>query len=101
MLNYLLILFTMYSFIGLACGIIAYTVSNILVYEDILNWYARFLNRLPEWLGKPLGLCSKCFAGQLALWVTLFFIISCFRNVWDLVMLPYPVCLAIYVTTKL
>lgn len=101
MLDYLLCLMLMYTFIGWMCGMIGFTVSQILLYEDILNWYGRLLGRLPEWLGKPLGLCHKCMAGQLALWVTVIMLIVSYSDLWDLVLLPYPVCLAVYVSTKL
>lgn len=38
----------------------------------ILSRYAQALERLPRWVGKPLGLCEKCFAGQAALWAFVF-----------------------------
>lgn len=30
--------------------------------------YQKFIERFPEWLWKPLGGCTYCFCGQLALW---------------------------------
>jgi hypothetical protein len=42
--------------------------------EDLLVSYTRLLHRLPEWLGKPLGLCAVCFTGQLTLWAMLPFV---------------------------
>jgi hypothetical protein len=36
--------------------------------KEILSFYMRLIERLPEWLFKPLGGCAKCFAGQVALW---------------------------------
>lgn len=34
----------------------------------ILAWYIKLIDRLPEWLNKPLGNCIYCFGGQVALW---------------------------------
>lgn len=47
----------------------AYVVAGILTQPgEILSAYGDFLSRLPEWAGKPLGLCAKCFAGQISFW---------------------------------
>lgn len=99
MLIPLILLFITFSAIAVICSTIAFTVSNILVYENILNWYGRWLGTLPEWLGKPLGLCSKCFAGQLALWSSLFIVFYAGQFA-ALCLVPYSVCLSIYLTTK-
>jgi len=40
----------------------------------IFEFYGRLLDRLPEWLGHPLGRCSYCMGGQIALWYFIFFI---------------------------
>jgi len=61
---------------GLYIAVITYAFTRILM-EDMLLGYARFLYTLPEWLGKPLGLCAVCFTGQLSLWALLPFV------VWD------------------
>jgi hypothetical protein len=34
----------------------------------ILDWWARIIDRMPDWIGKPLGGCVYCFGGQVALW---------------------------------
>lgn len=34
----------------------------------IFEWYAKLIDRLPEWLYKPLGGCYKCFTGQVLFW---------------------------------
>lgn len=94
-------IFIMYSIIGVICGVVGYVFCNILLYEDILNWYGRWLGRLPEWLGKPLGLCAKCFTGQLTLWVTILLILLFPFDLKDLLIVPYTICLAIYITTKM
>jgi hypothetical protein len=38
----------------------------------IFAWYARLLNKLPDWLAFPLGACHKCLTGQVLLWYFLF-----------------------------
>lgn len=48
---------------------------------EILGRYGNLLARLPEWLGKPLGGCSKCFAGQLALWSWFYFRYHWFEHI--------------------
>jgi len=35
---------------------------------SILNWYFKLIERLPEWLSRPLGSCYMCFTGQVCLW---------------------------------
>ena len=50
-------------------GISAWTFSMILSDpEMIFGWWFKLLDRLPDWLAKPLGKCEYCLAGQLALW---------------------------------
>jgi hypothetical protein len=39
----------------------------------IFAWYQRLINRLPDWLCKPLGGCYKCFTGQVMLWYFILF----------------------------
>jgi len=39
----------------------------------IFDWYQKLINRLPEYLWKPLGGCYKCFTGQVLMhyyWIT-------------------------------
>ena len=52
---------------GIFFAFIGYGFSHILL-EDLLLPLKRVLMTLPEWLGKPLGLCGICFTGQLSLW---------------------------------
>jgi hypothetical protein len=40
--------------------------------DMIFAWYQRLINKLPNWLYKPLGGCAKCLTGQVALWYFLF-----------------------------
>ena len=49
----------------------------VLAGEDTpLNRWFRWLERMADhkgwrsWIAKPLGACERCFAGQLALWVS-------------------------------
>lgn len=58
---------------GLAFSFIGFAFTTILM-NDLLLWYKRILTMtkaIPEWLKKPLGLCSVCFTGQLSLWGSL------------------------------
>ena len=50
-------------------GIVAWVFVNILMDTDMIfnKWWV-VLNKLPQWLSKPLGSCEYCFAGQLAFW---------------------------------
>ncbi len=94
----MLMLFVHFSILAFMCSVIGYVVPGILLYEDVLNWYARLLGRLPEWLGKPLGLCAVCFTGQIALWSSVIYAINTGAN---LIYIAYTVCLAIYLVKKM
>lgn len=39
---------------------------------EILSFYWNLIDKLPDWLNKPLGGCSKCFTGQLAFWLYIY-----------------------------
>lgn len=55
-------------------GISAYVFSRILLDPDmIFGWAYKYLEKLPKWLAKPLGLCEYCLAGQLAFWSYLWY----------------------------
>lgn len=58
---------------GLLFAPIGYVFTKVLM-QDVFTPYRRLLYRLPGWLGKPLGLCSVCFTGQLSLWGMLPFV---------------------------
>ena len=47
----------------------------------IFAWYQQLINRLPEWLSKPLGGCYKCMTGQMMLW---YFVITKPFNIIEL-----------------
>jgi hypothetical protein len=51
------------------CVAIAIVYCEVLMLDGmILDWWARVLDKLPKWIGNPLGGCVYCFGGQLALW---------------------------------
>jgi hypothetical protein len=54
-------------------GIIAWVFTHILIDSEMIfsKWWM-VLNRLPNWLSKPLGACEYCLSGQLALWYYLY-----------------------------
>lgn len=55
--------------IEIKIAIVAWVFSNILIDEGMIfeKWWL-VLNKLPNWLSKPLGACEYCLAGQIALW---------------------------------
>jgi len=55
-------------------GIVAWVFVIILIDEGMIfgKWYD-LLNKLPDWIAKPLGKCEYCLSGQLALWYYLFY----------------------------
>ena len=56
-------------------AIAAFTYSEILTEPDmILSYPYQWAERLPQWLFKLLIDCSKCVAGQWALWLFPFYI---------------------------
>ena len=95
----LLLSFVFWSVVAFCCSIVGYVFTSILLYEDVLNWYGRLLGKLPGWLGKPLGLCSICFTGQLALWIQIYYChkIEDFAN---LIYFSYTISLAIFLANK-
>lgn len=54
---------------GLTLAVLAWVVCVPLTEAGmIFSPWAQVLERLPAWIGKPLGLCEECFGGQLAFW---------------------------------
>jgi hypothetical protein len=37
-----------------------------------LSWYWKWLNKLPWYIGWPLGGCYRCFVGQICFWYFIF-----------------------------
>lgn len=59
-----------YTFIATLCGVFGIVFTEVLTAPGmIFSFWARWLDKLPEWLAYPLGGCSFCFTGQVALWV--------------------------------
>lgn len=54
-------------------ALISYTFYALGEPGEIFAFYQRWINKLPEYLWKPLGGCFKCFAGQVAFWYFIFF----------------------------
>ncbi|WP_437918586.1 hypothetical protein [Sphingobacterium sp. LRF_L2] len=92
----MLTFFIYYTIISFCCSVIGHVVSTILLYEDVLNWYGKILERLPKMIAQPLGLCVLCFSGQLALWSS--FVFSLYHGGgW---FIPYSICGAIFLVAK-
>ncbi len=61
-------------------SITATVYINILSQEKILNWWFMFGLRFEDkFFYKPIWACEKCFAGQLAFWYCILFLID-FKN---------------------
>ncbi len=60
--------------LSIKLAIVAFVYSEVLTEPGMaLNWLFHLLNKLPEFLFKPLIGCFKCVSGQMALWVFLYF----------------------------
>jgi len=73
-------------------------VFNRLLIEDegLLSFYGQWIDRLPAWLNYPLGRCTYCFAGQVALWLFVVkFIAEKETVIYYLIIIPY-VCVTIF-----
>ena len=83
-------LYITYFILSLSIAVLAVVVSEIISAPgNILCFYRVFLESLDEWIAKPLGLCPKCFAGQMALWMFLFlpeysFVVHIFFIAWSI-----------------
>ena len=87
-------LYITYFILSLSIAVLAVVVSEIISAEgNILAFYGRFLDWMDEkgleWIARPLGLCPKCFAGQMALWMFLFlpeysFVVHIFFIAWSI-----------------
>jgi len=54
--------------ISISLGVFGAVWGEILTAQGfILDSYVKFLERFPDWIKKPLGYCSYCLVGQLAL----------------------------------
>jgi hypothetical protein len=75
--------------ISLICSMFVFLGEDDMIFAP----YQRLIRRLPLWLYKPLGGCSKCVTGQVALW---YFI---FKQPFDLLELLFFVSLSILITS--
>ena len=58
----------------LKISLVAY-IFTVLTWEGkIFHFYRKLIDRLPDWLFKPLGGCHMCFTGQVCFWYYLIFI---------------------------
>ena len=55
--------------------------------------YQQLINRLPLWLNKPLGGCTYCLTGQMALW---YFVIT---RPFSIIELLFFISLSIFLTS--
>jgi hypothetical protein len=46
----------------------AYVITTLIQPEQALSWYGKILDNMPYWVANPLGLCFKCFTGQVCFW---------------------------------
>ena len=56
----------------LKISLICYMFCALGAEGKIFHWYRMLIDRLPEWLCRPLGACYMCFTGQVMLWYFLF-----------------------------
>ena len=50
--------------LSVVCWVVVFLMSP----EMIFNFYWKLIDRLPDYLYKPLGGCLMCFTGQAATW---------------------------------
>lgn len=61
--------------ISLLIAIGAFTFVCILQQPgEIFAWYPKLIAGLPDYIGKPMGLCEKCVSGQAAFWLFPFWV---------------------------
>lgn len=86
-------------FYALLFAVVGYTYSNVLTEGGmILNSLYGKLEKLPEWLFKPLIGCYKCVCGQIALWMGFYFV-NYHRPIIEIVSLHvYFICLTILIS---
>ena len=58
-------------------SIICYVIFVLTQPEMIFHFYWKLIDKLPDWLYKPLGGCLVCFSGQVSFW---FFLITHFKT---------------------
>lgn len=59
-----------FIFISFLLAVTAIVFTDVLLSPGmLLSFYAKQLDKLPDWIAYPLGACVFCFAGQLSLWI--------------------------------
>ena len=77
--------------LSLLIAIFSYVFCELLTEADmLLNWYYKLIDNIKGKIKYPLGYCSKCFAGQIALWVY-------FKN-FDYLSLNYYISHILFIT---
>lgn len=54
--------------IGLNAAVAAIALHVSIESGAIFSRYGDWVYKVPEWIGKPLGRCYKCMAGQIGFW---------------------------------
>lgn len=65
-----------FIFQSILISVIGYVFThNLIQAGDILHFYKKLIQKIPyNSLRKPLGMCTVCFTGQLALWLGIFYV---------------------------
>lgn len=77
-------------------SIICYIFWKLGEVGNIFNFWQVWIERLPWWLGNPLGRCYKCLTGQTLFWA---YLILHLRHYNFIDHLFYPSCGILIVTT--
>ena len=86
-------------YLSLLIAIFAVVLNRYLIEDEgILEFYGRLIDRLPDYLNYPLGRCSYCFAGQVALWVYIIKYIITVDFGTDYLMIILYITLTIFLT---
>lgn len=78
-------------------AVVSVVFNRLLIEDDgLLNFYGKWIDNLPKWLNYPLGRCTYCFGGQIALWLFLFrFALKEEFSLYYLMIISY-VCITIF-----
>lgn len=83
-------------YLSLLIAVVAVVFNRLLIEQDgIMEFYGRWIDRLPRYLSDPLGRCTYCFGGQIALWFSLVKFIHAGSMWYEYLMIIAYVCLTI------
>ena len=68
-------------------GRLIHFIENHPIKESLSSCKPNLLNRLLNYISKPLGGCIVCFTGQFSLWVSVLYLESSFKDVFLIVVL--------------